>query len=201
MNTVCIKQPRIKIQSDETYQRLFDGQDEREIMMWCRRQALAPLQRYPDRKTAIDKFIKTRVEECKYLSTNHPERVQCRQLMMVVSLSIMAYDDPYDEMVKAVVLRAKRISSAAKVLHNIAYSISSGLSEKGIKQIDSAALRKVNRILNCNFISKNGRTSVITLTELAGYTRDQLIALFDGFITQKIADDAMRIFCPEITAA
>lgn len=141
------------------------------------------LNRYQDRQTAAERLVKTQVEECKYLSIKNPESVKYRQRMMVVSLAIIASYDPYDEMVKAALIRAQQISYAAESLHKVAYSACTSLSRKGIQKIDPALLRKVNALLGCDFISKNGDRSTINLTKLVGYTRDQLISAFDGYIT------------------
>ena len=72
----------------------------RMVIFACRRQANDALLHYPSSIAAADVLIKTRIEEIKYLSTKDRQNVECRQLMMVVSLAMIANNDPYSEVVK-----------------------------------------------------------------------------------------------------
>lgn len=105
MNAVCVEQSNVRVQCDTTYRQIFNGQN---VIFACRRQANDALLHYPSSIVAADALIKTRIEEIKYLSTKDRQNVERRQLMMVVSLAMIANNDPYSEMVKAALLRAQR---------------------------------------------------------------------------------------------
>lgn len=105
MNAVCVEQSNVRVQCDTTYRQIFNGQN---VIFACRRQANDALLHYPSSIVAADVLIKTRIEEIKYLSAKDRQNVERRQLMMVVSLAMIANNDPYSEMVKAALLRAQR---------------------------------------------------------------------------------------------
>lgn len=197
MDAVCIEQPQRRIQRDTTYRQIFDGQD---VMYACRHQATDALLHNPDRISAATALIQARIEECKFLSVRDHSSVECRQLMMVISIALIANDDPYSETVKAAVLKAKRLTDLGGILHNASDKILSDLFQKVIRSFPNKPLKKANKTLNCNLISKYGHASVFSLTKIADCTRNQLLVQIDGIITRKIADDAMREFFPEISA-
>lgn len=197
MNAVCVEQPQRRVQRDTTYRQIFDGQD---VISACRRQASDAIVHSPDRISAARALIRARIEECKYLGSRDHSSAECRQLMMVISIAMIANDDPYSETVKAAVLKAKRWTDLGGTLRNASDKVLSGLFRKAIRSLPNEPLKKANKTLNCNFVSKNGHTSVINLTELANRTRDWFLAQLDAFITQRIADDTMREFFPEMSA-
>lgn len=139
------------------------------------------------------------IEEIKYLSTKDRQNVERRQLMMVVSLAMIANNDPYSEMVKAALLRAQRKAQIGSCLYKLVYTVFTGLSQKGIRNIPNASLKKLNRITGSPLISKNGSKSAFSLTQIADSSRDALLAQIHASITQWIADEAVREFFPKIS--
>ena len=196
MNAVCVEQSDVRIQRDTTYRQIFNGQN---VIFACRRQANDALLHYPSTVVAADTLIKARIEEIKYLSTKDRQNVECRQLMMVVSLAIIANDDPYSEMVKAALLRAQRKAQIGSCLHKLVRTVFTGLSQKGIRNIPNTSLKKLNRVTGSPLISKNGSKTAFSLTQIADSSRDALLAQIDASITQWIADEAMREFFPKIS--
>lgn len=90
MNAVCVEQSNVRVQCDTTYRQIFNGQN---VIFACRRQANDALLHYPSSIAAADVLIKTRIEEIKYLSTKDRQNVERRQLMMVVSLAMIANNE------------------------------------------------------------------------------------------------------------
>ena len=119
--------------------------------------------------------------------------------MMVVSLAMIANNDPYSEMVKAALFRAQRKAQIGSCLYKLVYTVFTGLSQKGIRNIPNASLKKLNRITGSPLISKNGNKSAFSLTQIADSSRDALLAQIDASITQWIADEAVREFFPKIS--
>lgn len=136
MNAVCVEQSNVRVQCDTTYRQIFNGQN---VIFACRRQANDALLHYPSSIVAADVLIKTRIEEIKYLSTKDRQNVERRQLMMVVSLAMIANNDPYSEMVKAALLRAQRKAQIGSCLYKLVYTVFTGLSQKGIRNIPNAS--------------------------------------------------------------
>lgn len=198
MNAVCVEQPRAHISRDTTYRQIFNGQN---VMTACRHQANDALLHYPDAVLAARALIDARVEESKYLSTKDRQNLECRQLMMVVSLAMMANNDPYSEMVKAALLRAQRKAQIGSCLYKLVRTVFTGLSHKGIRNIPNASLKKLNRVTGSDLISKNGSKSAFSLSRIADSSRDALLAQIDASITQWIADEAMREFFPNISVS
>lgn len=196
MNAVCIEQPSVRVPHDTTYRQIFNGQN---VIFTCRRQANDALLHYPSTIVAADTLIKARIEEIRYLSTKDRQTVECRQLMMVVSLAMIADDDPYSEMVKAALLRAQRKARFGSCLYKLCHTIFTGLSQKGIRNIPNTSLKKLNRVIGSSLISKNGSKSAFSLTQIADSSRDALLAQIDASITQWIADEAIREFFPKIS--
>lgn len=196
MNAVCVEQSNVRVQCDTTYRQIFNGKN---VIFACRRQANDALLHYPSSIVAADVLIKTRIEEIKYLSTKDRQNVERRQLMMVVSLAMIANNDPYSEMVKAALLRAQRKAQIGSCLYKLVYTVFTGLSQKGIRNIPNASLKKLNRITGSPLISKNGSKSAFSLTQIANSSRDALLAQIDASITQWIADEAVREFFPKIS--
>lgn len=151
MNAVCVEQSNVRVQCDTTYRQIFNGQN---VIFACRRQANDALLHYPSSIAAADVLIKTRIEEIKYLSTKDRQNVERRQLMMVVSLAMIANNDPYSEMVKAALLRAQRKAQIGSCLYKLVYTVFTGLSQKGIHNIPNASLKKLNHITGSPLISK-----------------------------------------------
>ena len=127
MNAVCVEQSNVRVQCDTTYRQIFNGQN---VIFACRRQANDALLHYPSSIAAADVLIKTRIEEIKYLSTKDRQNVERRQLMMVVSLAMIANNDPYSEMVKAALLRAQRKAQIGSCLYKLVYTVFTGLSQR-----------------------------------------------------------------------
>ena len=198
MNAVCVEQPRAHISCDTTYRQIFNGQN---VMTACRHQANDALLHYPDAVLAARALIDARVEESKYLSTKDRQSLECRQLMMVVSLTMIANNDPYSEMVKAALLRAQKKAQIGSSLHKLIYTVCTGLSQKAIRYIPNASLKKLNRATGSPLISKRGSKSAFSLTQLADSSRDALLAQIDGAITQWIANEAMEEFFSEIAVS
>lgn len=196
MNAVCVEQSGVRVQRDTTYRQIFNGQN---VMFACRRQANDALLHYPSTIAAADTLIRARIEEIKYLSAEDRQSVECRQLMMVVSLAMIASNDPYSEMVKAALLRAQRKAQIGSCLYKLVRTVFTGLSHKGIRNIPNAALKKLNRVTGSDLISKNGSKSAFSLSKIADSSRDALLAQIDASITQWIADEAMREFFPKIS--
>lgn len=196
MNAVCIEQPRAHISRDTTYRQIFNGQN---VMTACRHQANDALFHCPNTVLAAHALIEARVEESKYLSTKDRQSLECRQLMMVVSLAMIANDYPYSEMVKAALLRAQRKAQIGSCLYKLVHTVFTGLSRKGIRNIPNASLKKLNRATGSPLISKRGSQSAFSLTQIADSSRDALLAQIDASITQWIADEAMREFFPKIS--
>ena len=196
MNAVCVEQPRVRISHDVAYRQIFNGQN---VMVACRRQANDALLHYPSSIVAAEALIKARIEEIKHLSAKDRQNVECRQLMMVVSLVMIANNDPYSEMVKAALLRAQRKAQIGSSLYKLVYTVFTGLSQKGIHKIPNTSLKKLNRATGSNLISKNGSKSSFSLTKIADSSRNVLLAQIDASITQWIADEAMCEFFPKIS--
>lgn len=191
MDAVCARQSRAGIHHDITYRQIFNGQN---VMLACRNQADEALGHNPDRISAANALIQARIEECKYLSSANPANIECRQLMMVISLAYIAEDDPYSEAVKAAVLHARFTTRLGILAHNIAHQTFSCLSSKAIHVLPSSFLKTINRIMGCNFISKNGKRSTITLTDLSDHSVNWILAQIDGYFTKRIADDVLHKF-------
>lgn len=198
MNAVCVEQPRAHISRDTTYRHIFNGQN---VMAACRHQANDALLHCPDAVLAARALIDARVEESKYLSTKDRQSLERRQLMMVVSLAMIANNDPYSEMVKAALLRAQKKAQIESSLHKLIYTVCTGLSQKAIRYIPNASLKKLNRTTGSPLISKRGSKSAFSLTQLADSSRDALLAQIDGAITQWIANEAMEEFFSEIAVS
>ena len=196
MNAVCVEQSGVRVQRDTTYRQIFNGQN---VIFACRRQANDALLHYPSTIVAADTLIKARIEEIRYLSTKDRQNVECRQLMMVVSLAMIANNDPYSEMVKAALLRAQRKAQIGSCLYKLVRTVFTGISHKGIRNIPNASLKKLNRATGSNLISKNGSKSAFNLTTIADSSCDALLAQIDTSITQWIADEAMYEFFPKIS--
>ena len=120
--------------------------------------------------------------------------------MMVISLALISNDDPYSETVKAAVLHARSTTQLGISAHNIAYQTLSCLALKAIHVLPSSLLKNFNRIVGYNFISKNGKCSTITLTELSNHSVNWTLAQIDGYFTKRIAEDALQKFFPENSA-
>ena len=196
MNAVCVEQPGVRVQRDTTYRQIFNGQN---VIFACRRQANDALLHYPSTIIAADTLIKARIEEIRYLSMKDRQNVECRQLMMVVSLAMIANNDPYSEMVKAALLRAQRKAQIGSCLYKLVRTVFTGLSHKGIRNIPNAFLKKLNRVTGSDLISKNGSKSAFSLTKIADSSCDALLAQIDASVTQWIADEAMCEFFPKIS--
>lgn len=196
MNAVCVEQPRVRISNDTAYRQIFNGQN---VMVACRRQANDALTHCPNTILAAHELVKARIEESKYLSTKDRQSLERRQLMMVVSLAMIANNDPYSEMVKAALLRAQKKVQIGSNLHKLIYTVSIGLSRKGIRSIPNTSLKKLNHVTGSPLISKRGNKSAFSLTQIADSSRDAILAKVDASITQWIADEAMREFSPDFS--
>lgn len=163
MNAVCVEQSNVRVQCDTTYRQIFNGQN---VIFACRRQANDALLHYPSSIAAADVLIKTRIEEIKYLSTKDRQNVERRQLMMVVSLAMIANNDPYSEMVKAALLRAQRKAQIGSCLYKLVYTVFTGLSQKGIHNIPNAASATLNFRTGYIFISSMGMCRPVVFRQM-----------------------------------
>lgn len=124
-------------------------------------------------------------------------RVESEQLLLVLSIGLLAGRDPYGEKVKAVLIQSYAKIQFSRFRHNMIEFIIACCSRKFSPLVSGADIRKINHFFGCRLVAKSGSTSPINCTQISQATHDFLVSKNDVWTTKTIAQYALKEFFPE----